>query len=100
MNNIRNENCNIILREKAAEKTTTHKRLISELLSENFMRDNQIILNSHLGETKKNFRTSMDGLPSKSTKCSTKGFFNGTNNLSKMNKTLQKNQNNIRGKGN
>ena len=99
MNNIRNENCNIILREKASEKTTNHKHLINDLLNENFMRDNQLILNNHFGETKKNFRTSMDGLPSKSTKCSSKGFFNGTNNLQKMNKTLQKNQQN-RGKGN
>lgn len=95
MNNIRHENCNIILREKATDKQTTHKHLMHELLNENYIRDNQLILNNHFGETKKNFRTSMEN---PSTKSSSKGFFNGTNNLPHLNKTLQKQQN--KGKGN
>jgi hypothetical protein len=86
MNNIRNENCAIILKEKAMEKNTTHKNLINDLLNENFIRDNQIILNNHFGETKKNFTKSIE---KDSTRYSSKGFFMGTNNLPNMSKTLK-----------
>jgi hypothetical protein len=87
MNNIRNENCAIILKEKVIEKNTTHKHLINGLLNENFIRDNQIILNNHFSETKKNFAKSIE---KDSTRYSSRGFFIGTNNLQNMNQTLKK----------
>ena len=76
MNNIRNENCNIILREKVGDKTTTHRNLINDLKNENFLKDNEKILSNHFQETKKNFRNTLMENPS--TNYSSKGFYSGS----------------------
>lgn len=71
MNNIRNEDCNIILRDKILDNSISHRHLINDLVNENFLRDNDKILNNHFMDTKRNFRNSMENL-------SSKGFFLGS----------------------
>ena len=82
MNNLRNENSNIILKEKVMDKTTTCMSVINDLKNENFIKENRMIINTHFNETKKNFRNTLT-TDNPSTNYSSKGFYKGSPEMRK-----------------
>jgi DNA-directed RNA polymerase specialized sigma subunit len=82
MNNLRNENSNIILKEKVNDKTKTCSNVINDLKNENFIKENKMIITNHFNETKKNFRNTLT-TDNPSTMYSSKGFYSGSSELKK-----------------